>query len=108
MKLDRELAEVSEVADRCICIPIEEIEAWFWSDQAVLDDIGKGCGKASASPYNIIKPKEALRNLSVRAHRKAIYSTNDNPRLARMLDIDICAKRCESFRALRLFVTKHA
>src|SRR5690349_913875 len=26
---------------RLICIPIEELEAWFWSDQKVLDLVGK-------------------------------------------------------------------
>ncbi|WP_437877536.1 DUF4276 family protein [Sorangium sp. So ce513] len=107
-RIERELAKIDDSVHRCICIPVEEIEAWFWSDQAVLDDVAKGHGKASISPHNICKPKELLRGLSAKAHRKAVYSTNENPRLARILDLDICAKYCESFRMLRTFVARHA
>ncbi|XXY51307.1 DUF4276 family protein [Sorangium sp. So ce269] len=106
--IECELAKVDDAAPRCICIPVEEIEAWFWSDQAVLDNVAKGHGKASVSPHNVYKPKESLRTLSEKAHRKAIYSTNENPRLARILDLDICAKHCESFRILRTFVARYA
>lgn len=89
---------------RHICIPIEEIEAWFWSDHGVLDLVGKGQGKASPAPHTIRSPKEALRRLSGRAHHKPVYSTNDNPRLAEALDLARCAAVCPAFRALREFV----
>src|SRR5580700_6514211 len=28
----------------CICIPVEELEAWFWSDSATLRKVGRGNG----------------------------------------------------------------
>jgi len=89
---------------RHICIPIEEIEAWFWSDQDVLDLVGKGHAKASGAPHAIRQPKEALRRLSAQAHYKPVYSTNENPRLAEALNLSRCAERCPAFRELRLFV----
>ncbi|WP_437951844.1 DUF4276 family protein [Sorangium sp. So ce296] len=88
---------------RLICIPVEELEAWFWADQRVLDLVGKGVGRAVVSPENVRKPKEALRDLSWKAHYKPVYSTNDNWRLAEYLDIELCARKCRSFRELRDF-----
>ena len=89
--------------DRLICIPVEELEAWFWADQNVLDRVGPG-GKASASPHLIKRPKEQLRDLSWRAHRKYSYATTRNPELAEFLDLELCARRCPSFAELRAFV----
>ena len=87
-----------------ICIPMEELEAWFWADQATLDRIAKGHGKASTAPHTIRDPKGELRRLSARAHgKKPIYSTNMNEELAKDLDLRVCAERCEAFRELRSF-----
>ena len=87
-----------------ICIPVEELEAWFWSDPQVIQHVGRGKGKASVSPHLIRKPKEALINLSRGANRKPRYRTSDNPRLAELLNLDTCADRCPSFRDLRQFI----
>lgn len=92
---------------RLICIPVEELEAWFWSDQGVLDRIGKGAGHAMPSPHALKQPKEALIRLSRRAHGKAVYSPNMNPELAEDLDLETCAARCPAFRELRSFVQEH-
>lgn len=89
--------------ERLICIPVEELKAWFWADQDVLDRVGPG-GKASASPHLIKQPKEKLRDLSWRAHRKYSYATTQNPELAEILDLELCARRCPSFAGLRAFV----
>jgi hypothetical protein len=103
-------AELSRVVvprglSRLICIPVEELEAWFWSDQRVIQEVGRNKGKDSVSPHLIRKPKEELIDLSRRAHNgKARYSTNQNPRLAELLNLDICAERCPAFRDLRQFV----
>lgn len=32
------------VSNHHICIPIEELEAWFWSDPAVVEYVGQGKG----------------------------------------------------------------
>lgn len=89
--------------DYLICIPMEELEAWFWADQAILDRIAKGLAKASAAPHTIRDPKGELRRLSARGHGKPIYSTNMNEELAQDLDLEECARRCEAFRDLRTF-----
>lgn len=90
---------------RClVCIPIEELEAWFWSDPAVVQHVGRGLGKASSSPHMISRPKEELIRLSRKADKKPRYSTNNNERLAELLSLDLCAQRCSSFRSLREFV----
>lgn len=94
--------------ERLICIPVEELEAWFWSDQVILDMIGgKGLGKASRSPHCIRDPKGELRRLSARAHHKPTYSTNENWKLAEYLNLDTCAQRCPSFSALRNFALRN-
>jgi hypothetical protein len=88
-----------------ICIPIEELEAWFWSDPKIIEYIGKGRGRASANPHLVVKPKEKLIRLSTNNQKgKASYNTNRNAELAEMLDLDLCAQRCESFRDLRTFL----
>lgn len=93
-------------AERLICIPVEELEAWFWSDQDILDHVGRGGAKAALHPHSIRKPKEELRRLSAKFHRKPVYSTNMNEELAAKLNIQICAERCESFKQLHNFVVR--
>jgi Domain of unknown function (DUF4276) len=90
----------SKVTNKCICIPIEEIEAWFWSDQEVVHHIGQGKGNAKPNPHLISQPKEKLIELSKGENRKPRYSTNMNVELAEMLNLEICADRCSSFRDL--------
>lgn len=97
--------EVPRGMERLICIPVEELEAWFWSDQRVLDAIGDG-GKASDSPHRIKRPKERLKDLSARGRHKAIYSTAMNKKLARDLDQELCARRCPAFAELREFMRR--
>lgn len=38
--------------------------------------------------------------LSIGSNRKPRYSTNDNASLAEKLDLELCKKRCPSFRSL--------
>lgn len=89
---------------RVVCIPVEEVEAWFWSDPTTVRAVGRDRGDASPSPHLIRQPKEALIRLSRDAGGRPRYSTNDNPELAKLLDLDLCAKRCPSFQMLRSFL----
>jgi hypothetical protein len=89
---------------RLICVPIEELEAWFWADPEVVRFVGRGKGEAHANPHSIKKPKEALTLLSRGGNRRPRYSTSDNARLAARLDLELCARRCPSFHALARFV----
>jgi hypothetical protein len=83
-----------------ICIPIEELEAWFWSDPEVVKYIGRGKGRASSNPHLIAKPKEELIKLSIGDNRKPRYSTNMNVELAGMLNLELCSDRCSSLKKL--------
>jgi Domain of unknown function (DUF4276) len=94
----------SVVTNKHICIPIEEMEAWFWSDPEVIKYIGKGKGSAKPNPHLISQPKEKLIELSKGENRKPRYSTNMNIELAEMLDLGICADRCPSFKDLVEFL----
>jgi hypothetical protein len=89
---------------KLICIPVEELEAWFWSDSAVLAEIAGKPMAALASPHKLSKPKEKLSELSRGENRKPRYSTQDNARLAEMLDLELCASRCDSMRLLLQFI----
>ena len=105
LELRKELESSSAVVkNKYICIPIEEMEAWFWSDPNVIQHIGKGKGNAKANPHLINQPKEKLIELSKGENRRPRYSTNDNVELAEMLDLEICADRCPSFKNLVEFL----
>jgi Domain of unknown function (DUF4276) len=94
----------SVVTNKCICIPIEEMEAWFWSDPEVVKAVGRGKGTAQQNPHLLKQPKEALIKLSIGENRKPRYSTNMNVELAEILDLEICADRCPSFKDLVEFL----
>lgn len=86
-----------------VCIPVEELEAWFWCDQALVDRLGRGSGKAHPSPHKIRRPKEALRHLAMKGRGKP-YATTENPDLAESLDLQRCAERCPAFAGLQTFI----
>ncbi len=98
------LASKAKGINKHICIPVEELEAWFWSDPDVVKHIGRGNGIASINPHLIAKPKEQLIKLSAGENSKPRYSTNENVKLAKMLNLDLCSDRCQSFRDLRDFL----
>ena len=87
-----------------ICIPIEELEAWFWSDPEVIKYLGGEKGKAHPNPHEIKSPKEKLIELSRDGNRKPRYSTNMNVELAARLNLDLCSDRCPSFNNLLKFL----
>lgn len=105
-QLRRTLAEIPIPAavPRHICIPVEELEAWFLASERVLQEICRKPTQAYASPHTIPRPKEHLLELSKGANRKPRHSTNDNPRYAELLELDACARRCPAFRELTEFV----
>lgn len=90
-----------------ICIPIEELEAWFFACPIVMKKVSGKDNQTHSNPQAIPRPKERLQQLSRGANRKPRYSTNDNVVLASMLDLDACARSCPSFRDFRDFVRQH-
>jgi Domain of unknown function (DUF4276) len=99
-----ESASIVKSERTLICIPVEELEAWFWSDPDVIQYIGKGKGQASKNPDLVEQPKEALIKLSRGENRKPRYSTNMNVELAARLNLKLCADRCPSFKNLLNFL----
>lgn len=92
--------------ERLICMPVEELEAWFWSDQHVLDTVARGNpATASHHPHKIIDPKGKLSQLYKR-NGKSQYSTNANKELAALLDLNLCASRCPEFAELCHFIER--
>lgn len=87
-----------------VCIPVEEMEAWFWADANVLTKIARQPTPAHPSPEKIPSPKEALMRLSRDGGKKPRYATSDNAGLAQELDLTVCAQRCPAFAALCTFV----
>jgi hypothetical protein len=104
--LARELAAipVPPGLHRLGCIPVEEIEAWFFSSKTALE---RACGKpqrAHPSPHLIPKPKETLIRMSRDASKKPRYSENENHKLAEVLELMECKEKCRAFAALYNFV----
>ncbi len=89
-----------------VCIPVEELEAWFWCDPAVLRRVAPEHPnlKAHPNPHLIKSPKEKLEALSVDARKRPRYSPADNASLAETLGLDLCTAKCASFRHFREFV----
>lgn len=104
LQLELSSIAVPQGISRLICIPVEEMEAWFWSDENVVRIVARGGGKAHPSPHNIASPKEALIRLSRAGNGKPRYSTLDNANLAAKLNFEVCASRCESFKGLLAFL----
>lgn len=108
--LRRELGAIAMptgALDTHLCIPVEEFEAWFFACPNVMRLVTGKDDQIHASPHNIPKPKERLRKLSQGANHKPRISTNANPRLAELLDLDACARVCPAFRDLREFVCRY-
>lgn len=97
---------VGERDDCIICIPCEELEAWFWSDQRVLDAIATkpGLAKAAPNPHLVKDPKGALTRLSMDGRRRPRYAVTDNAQLMKLLDIEACARACPAMHELRTFI----
>jgi Domain of unknown function (DUF4276) len=94
---------------RLICIPIEEIEAWFLSDPALIKKKGARGSKGRTDypkPHREPDPKQLLGQLLRDERGRYRYDTNWNPELAELLDLDVCAKRCPAFAELRAFVAR--
>ncbi|MEX1367423.1 MAG: DUF4276 family protein [Nannocystaceae bacterium] len=102
----KEVFETPKDVDKYICIPKEELEAWFWSDLNVLRKVSRNPAytRECHEPEGKKKPKEALMRLSRDSNGKARYSTNDNPELARILDLEQCALKCRAFQMVKNFV----
>ena len=94
-----------------ICIPIEELEAWFLSDPIAIQKSLKlkKIPKPKGLPENIKSPKETLGKLVDKASEgeKIYINTKHNEIIAEHLSLDIVKNRCPSFIPFNDFVRQY-
>jgi hypothetical protein len=100
----------SPIQPYLICIPVEEMEAWWLSDpQAIKLALNlRKTPNVKGHPEDIASPKERISAL-VRHYSdktKVYMNTEHNAKIAVYLDLGK-AKRCHSFVPFFDFVTKH-
>jgi hypothetical protein len=110
-ELEKELEEKlakNPISSYFICIPIEEIEAWFLSDpECIKNTLNlKRIPKIKAQPETILSPKEYLCSLvSSYSDREKIYlNTKHNALLSENISIDLMKEKCKSFKKLYDFI----
>lgn len=93
-----------------IIIPVQEIEAWMLADLDAVEKVVKLSNvKPIDNPEKIKRPKEHLRDLSIRSNHKPSYRyTVHNQQVAKHLDLSVLSKKCPSFQKLVRFVTGKA
>ena len=98
-----EAIKIPSKVTRHICIPVEELEAWFFADDNLLKKkLGVTKVQRCLNPHLIDCPKEKLKQLFYKAGQ--IHTTKKNENLADELDIELCSKRCPAFRNLVKFL----
>lgn len=99
------------ILDKIICIPIEEIEAWFLSDPTGIKNTFnlKKTPKFDGNPEEINDPKSKLKNqISLCSERSVEYlNTKHNKQLSEKVSIDILRSRCSSFNNLYEFLKQY-
>lgn len=102
----------STLSNRLICIPVEEIEAWFLADPTAIKralNLRK-LPRFSGMPEQVDSPKERLRDEVFRCSdkNKDYLNTRHNQILARHVDISLLRSRSPSFSKFYDFVsTQH-
>jgi len=100
----------SPIPNYYVCIPVEEIEAWFLADgAAVKKALGlKRAPKIKGFPETIKSPKEFLHSQIAHCSDNEIYfSPAQNQLIAEHVNIDTLISRCPSFRDFHTFVSSH-
>lgn len=101
--------KASTFSNRIICIPVEELEAWFLSDPQCIKTVFnlQRPPKIHGSPEYINSPKEKIGELVrvISNDRRVYLNTSHNSRLAQVLSISEAVKKCPSFKELHEFVS---
>lgn len=106
-----ESLEPCPIATYLICIPVQELEAWFLSDPAGIKKAMnlKRIPKIKAQPENINSPKEYLEEVIYKASdgERIYVNTKHNSKLSEHVAIGEMRKRCPSFVPFHDFVKKN-
>jgi hypothetical protein len=106
-ELEKKLHE-SPIIKKLVCIPTEEIEAWYLSDPDGLKEAFslKRKPKIPGNPESIPSPKEKLGELIYSCSDKnVIYlNTKHNKILGEKLSIELMKEKCISFKLLHDFI----
>ncbi len=101
----------ASVFNRFICIPTEEIEAWFLSDpHGIKDALNlKRIPNISGKPETISSPKEKLGEcVYLCSNKEKIYlNTKHNEILSKTISINLMRQKCPSFDLLYSFISEH-
>lgn len=110
-KLHIELTDMlkgSTFVNRYICIPVEELEAWFLSDPESIKSVMKldRVPKVKGSPETIPSPKEFIgEQIRLCSNSRVTYlNTTHNEKISKVVSIELLLNRCPSFRLFSDFV----
>jgi hypothetical protein len=109
-ELEKSLHRVSTVK-KFICIPIEELEAWFLSDPEGIKSALNlyKAPKVKKQPERIISPKEVLGEfIYLCSNKEKIYiNTKHNEKISEHISIELVKQKCSSFKLLYEFLLLH-
>ena len=97
------------IGNYLICIPVEELEAWFLSDARTLKNIYSFSAepKIKGGPETIASPKEELGKIVEKSSnkQKVYLNTKHNSVIAEKINIDLINLKCPSFKPFYDFVS---
>lgn len=94
-----------------VCIPIEEIEAWFLSDPDIIKEVFKLPKRPNISnlPETIFDPKGKLEDIVyLGSNKRRMYlNTKDNEKLSEKVSIEKMKNKCNSFNELYNYLKEY-